>query len=331
MTIGRLTRRQFVAASAGTILAWPLAARAQQRPLPVVGVLNMQTPESDAPRMVAIRQGLQEAGFVEGRNVAIEQRFANGQIDRLPALAAELVRRPVTVIFANTTPPAHAAKAATATIPIVFVTGVDPVEVGLVASLNRPGGNVTGVTFLVNKLVAKRLELLGEVVAKSGPIGMLADGRNPNTASDVRDAQAAASALGRSLHVEMVTNAGDIDAAVAALVQQRIVALFVAPQANFRIWRQQVLALAARHDLPTSFPSSDYVAAGGLMSYGPNQNESYRQAGTYTGRILKGEQPAVLPVMQSTKFEFAINLKTARALRVTIPPAMLTFATEVIE
>ena len=278
-----------------------------------------------------LAQALSEAGYVGGRNVTFEYRYADGQGDRLPMLAAELVRRQVTVLVANTTPPAFAAKAATATIPIVFVTGVDPVEVGLVASFNRPGANVTGVTFLSNKLVAKRLELLATLVSGTAPIGMLAHARNPNTVTDVRDALATAAALGRTLHVERVASASDVDAAVAALVQQRVAALFIAPQADFRIWRQQILALAERHALPTSFSNSDFVVAGGLMSYGPNQVDSYREAGNYTGRILKGEKPADLPVLVSTKFDFAINLKTARALGLTIPPTMLAVATAVIE
>jgi putative ABC transport system substrate-binding protein len=293
--------------------------------MPVVGVLSSQSQDSEAAVLAAWHRALNETGYVGGRNVAIEYRFADGHAERLPMLATDLVRRQVTVLMANTTPPAFAAKAATATIPIVFVTGVDPVEVGLVASFNRPGANVTGVTFLSNKLVAKRL------VSGAAPIGMLAHTRNPNTASDVRDALATAAALGRTLHVERVASASDLDTAVAALVKQGIVALFVAPQADFRLWRQLILALAERHALPTSFSNSDFVVAGGLMSYGPHQIDSYREAGIYTGRILKGEKPAELPVQVSTKFDFAINLKTAKALGLAIPPTMLALATEVIE
>ena len=211
------------------------------------------------------------------------------------------------------------------------MTGVDPVEVGLVASFNRPGANVTGVTFLSNKLVAKRLELLAALVSPAAPIGMLAHTHNPNTLADVRDALAAAAILGRTLHVERVASLSELDAAVIALVQQRVAALFVAPQADFRIWQQQILALAERNALPTSFSNSDFVVAGGLMSYGPNQIESYREAGIYTGRILKGERPAELPVLVSTKFNFAINLKTAKALGLTIPPSMLALTTTLIE
>jgi putative ABC transport system substrate-binding protein len=326
-----MKRREFITLLGGATVAWPLPARAQQRGMPVIGILHSQTQASEATRLAAIEQGLKETGFVVGRNVTIEHRFADGHNDRLPMLAGELVRLQVNVIFANTTPPAIAAKAATATIPIVFVTGVDPVELGLVASFNRPGANVTGVTFLSNKLVAKRLELLSNLVPGTAPIGMLAAQRNPNTETDVRDALAAANVLGRTLHVVKVAPDGDLDAAVAALVQQRVGSLFAAAQADFRIWRDQLLALAMRHALPTRFSSSDIVTAGGLMSYGPDQNDSYREAGIYVGRILKGEKPADLPVLVATKFEFVINLRTSKALSLTIPPSLLALATNVIE
>jgi putative ABC transport system substrate-binding protein len=325
-----LGRREFISLLGGAAAGWPLVARAQQA-MPLIGVLSNQSENSEAAVLAAWRHALNDAGYVGGRNAAIEYRFANGKNDLLPALAADLVQREVRVLVANTTPPALAAKAATATIPIVFVTGVDPVEVGLVASFNRPGANVTGVTFLSNKLVAKRLELLATLASGAAPIGMLAHTHNPNTAADIRDALAAAAALGRTLHVERVTSAGDLDGAVAVLVRQGIAALFVAPQADFRLWQQPILALADRHALPTSFSNSDFVVAGGLMSYGPNQNESYREAGIYTARILKGEKPADLPVLVSTKFDFAINLKTAKALSLVVPPTMLALATLVIE
>src|SRR5262245_27732591 len=327
-----MKRRKFITLLGGAAAAWPFAAGAQQQSLPLVGMLHMQTRESEAERLTAIRRGLQEAGFVEDANVAIEQRFADGQRDHLPMLAADLIQRRVAVLQANTTPPALAAKAATATIPIVFALGVDPVELGLVASLNRPGANVTGVTFLVQQLVAKRLELLCGVAPRHAAIGMLADQGNPNAESDIRNALAAAAAtLGRSLHVAKIAVPSDIEPAVAILLQQQVGAIFVAPHANFRIWRPQLLSLLARHALPATFSSSDFVTAGGLMSYGPNQFDSYRQAGIYVGRILKGESPADLPVMQSTKFDFAMNLKTAKSLGLTIPPTMLVAATEVIE
>jgi putative tryptophan/tyrosine transport system substrate-binding protein len=326
-----MKRRAFITLLGGAAAAWPLVAPAQQPAVPVVGVLSSQSQDSEATVLAAWRQGLSEAGYDDGRNVTFEYRYADGQGDRLPTLAAELVRRQVRVLVANTTPPAFAAKAATATIPVVFVTGVDPVEVGLVASFNRPGANVTGVTFLSNKLVAKRLELLAALVSGTAPIGMLAHARNPNTATDVRDALATAASLGRTLHVETVASASDVDPAVAALVQQRVTALFIAPQADFRFWRHQILALAERHALATSFSNSDFIVAGGLMSYGPDQVDSYREAGKYTGRILKGEKPAGLPVLVSTKFDFAINLKTAKSLGLTVPPTMLALATAVIE
>ena len=264
-----MRRREFLGVLGGAVA--PVVAWAQPRSLPVVGILSGQSQDSEAAVLAEWSKALSETGYIGGRNVEFEYRFANGQGDQLPTLAADLVRRPVTVLVANTTPPAFAAKAATATIPIVFVTGVDPVEAGLVASFNRPGANVTGVTFLSNKLVAKRLELLASLVSGATPIGMLAHTRNPNTVADVRDAQATAAALGRTLLVERVASIGDLDAAVAALVQQRVAALFVAPQADFRNWRQQILMLAERHALATSFSNRDFVVAGGLMSYGPNQ------------------------------------------------------------
>ena len=268
-----MRRRDFVALLGGAA-AWPLAAGAQQSAMPVVGVLSSQSQESEAAVLASWRQALNESGYVRGRNVEFEYRFADGQLDRLSILAAELVRLQVTVLVANTTPPAFAAKAATATIPVVFVTGVDPVEVGLVQSFNRPGANVTGVTFLSNKLVAKRLELLASLVSGSAPIGMLAHARNPNTVTDVRDALATAAALGRTLHVQRVASVSELDSAVNSLVQQGVAALFIAPQADFRLWREPILALAERHRLPTSFSNSDFVIAGGLMSYGPKQAES---------------------------------------------------------
>ncbi len=326
-----MRRRKYIALLGVSVVAWPFKAAAQSARIPVVGILNSQKRDTESERLSALHQGLKESGFAEGQNVALEYRFADGHNDRLPALAADLVQRQVAVLVANTTPPALAAKTATATIPIVFVTGVDPVEVGLVASLSRPGANVTGVTFLVQQLVAKRLELLSDLVPRTAPIGMLADQQNPNAKSDVKNALAAAATLGRAVHVVKIAGPSDIDSAFAVLVQQRVSAVFLAPHANFRIWRQQVLGLAARHAMATSFSSSDFVTAGALMSYGPDQLASYREAGIYTGRILKGEKPAGLPVIQSTKFEFTINLKTAKALGVTIPPKMLLAATKLIE
>jgi putative tryptophan/tyrosine transport system substrate-binding protein len=322
-----MRRREFITLLSGAAASRPLTSRAQQQSLPVVAILSAQSQQSEAVLLAEWEKALN----VNGRNVLFEYRFADGQGDQLPMMAADLVRRQVAVLVANTTPPALAAKAATTTIPIVFVTGVDPVEVGLVASFNKPGANVTGVTFLSNKLVAKRLELLAALVSPTAPIGMVTHTRNPNTVADIRDALAAATALGRTLYVEKVASLSELDAAVTALIQQRVGALFVAPQADFRIWQQQILALAARNALPTSFSNSDFVVAGGLMSYGPDQIESFREAGTYTARILKGEKPAELPVLVSTIFDFAINLKTAKALGLTIPPSMLALTTMLIE
>jgi putative ABC transport system substrate-binding protein len=297
----------------------------------VIGIVNMQVPDSETDRLASYRRGLQELDFVEGRNVIIESRFAHGQNDRLPALVAEFVQRPVAVIMANTTPPAMAAKAATTTIPIVFLTGADPVQLGLVASLNRPGGNITGANFFVNQVISKRLELLCDVLPKAAAVGMLADGDNLNAEGDIKAALAAAAGLGRTLYVEKVFGASDIDGAVDGLVRKGAAGLFIAPNANFRIWHRQILALAATHSLPTSFSTGDLVTAGALMSYGPDQLDSYRQAGVLTGRILKGEKPATLPVMQATKFDFVLNLKTAKALGLTISPTMLALATQVID
>jgi len=313
-----MDRRAFITLIGGSIIAAPLTAPAQQSTMPVVGVLNMQTPDSETIQLRALRQGLEETGFVEGQNVAFELRFAEGRNDLLRTLAAELVRRRVSLIVANTTPPAIAAKAATSSIPIVFAFGADPVELGLVASFNRPRGNITGVAFLVNKLVAKRLELLAEVAPKTRPLGMLVDPNNPNAVSDLKDAQAAAVALGRRLVIAKAGTQNDLDAAFATLVESRVAALFVAPNANFRIWRDRLLALVAQHKLPSSYSNADFVRAGGLMSYGPNQADVYRLAGLYVGRILKGEKPAELPVMQPTKFDLVLNLKTAQALGLTI-------------
>lgn len=314
-----------------TLLLAPRGAPAQPPAMPVVGVLNMQTPDSEIVQLTAIRRGLKEAGFVEGQNVAFDLRFAEGRSNILPTLAADLVRRRVALIVANTTPPAIAAKAATSSIPIVFAFGADPVELGLVASFNRPGANITGVAFLVNKLVAKRLEFLAEVVPKTKPIGMLVDPNNPNAESDVKYAQAAAVVLGRRLIIAKAGTQSDLDGAFATLGENRVAALFVAPNANFRIWRNRLLALVAQHNLPASYSNGDFVRAGGLMSYGPDQADAYRLAGLYAGRILKGEKPAELPVLQPTKFELVINLKSAKALGVSIPQALLLQATEVIE
>jgi putative ABC transport system substrate-binding protein len=326
-----MRRREFITLLGSAVATWPRAARAQQAAMPVIGVLISTTVASFAERLAAFRHGVNESGFVEGQNVTIEYRSAEGHDERLPALAADLVRRQVTVIATASTAAALALKTATTTIPIVFSTGADPVEIGLVASLNRPGGNLTGVSFFVNKLVAKRLELLSALVPGASTIGMLVDPTNPNTEADTRDAQAAADVIGRTLLVIKAATEREIELAYAAVVQQRVSALFVAAHINLTNWHDQIVALAARHAVAVSYPARDYVAAGGLMSYGPNQRDVYRQVGVYVGRILKGEKPADLPVMQPTKFDLVINLKTAKALGIEVPAGVLAIADEVIE
>jgi putative tryptophan/tyrosine transport system substrate-binding protein len=332
MPFDQLKRRQFVALLGGAA-AWPLAARAQQPAMPVIGALS--TISLDAPtgriHFSAFEEGLTQTGFVKGRNLVIEYRSADGQNDRLPALAAELVRRQVGVLFANPAAAALAAKRATATIPIVFLVGGDPVDLGLVASLNRPGANATGVSFLATKLLAKRLELLSEVVPAAAMLGMLVDKTNPNAAADTKDVQATAAALGRKLFVMNASVESELDMAFAAFVQQRVAAVLITANANFDNWRDKLVALAARHVIPASYPASFYVTAGGLMSYGTNLPAMYRLVGAYAGRILKGTKPSDLPVEQSDRFEFAINLKTAKTLGIEFSAKLLALADEVIE
>jgi len=329
-----IRRRQFISALGSGAVAWPLAARAQQ-PLaqmrPLIGVLIAGATDTLTERLTAFRQGLNEGGFVEGQSVAIEYRSSEGHDDRLPALAADLVQREISVLSGLGTAAALAAKRATYTVPVVFLTGGDPVELGLVASINRPGGNVTGISFLVNKLVAKRLELLTELAPRATTLGMLIDPNNPNTEADTRDAQAAASTLGRNLIVLKAATRGDLDAAFATLVQQQIAALFLAPNVNFINWMNEIVSLSARYGIATSSAAREFVVAGGLMSYGGSSTDAFHQAGVYVGRILKGTKPADLPVIQSSKFEFALNLKTAKALGITVPETLLTAADVVIE
>src|SRR5262245_23489777 len=300
--------------------------------MPGVGFLHLGSPEPVAPNVAAFRQGLKEAGFVEGRNVAIEYRWARGQYDRLPALAADLVRRQVTVIAAcSTSAPGLAAKAATSTIPIVFQTGGDPVQDGLVTSMNRPGRNVTGVSRLAVTLAPKRLELLRELSPRATVIGVLVNPTNPRSELVVQQIEDAARALGLRLHLLKVATEGELDGAFASLVQLGVGALLVAQEPSYFRWREQIIALAARHAIPATYGQREYAAAGGLMSYDASVADSFRQVGVYVGRILKGEKPADLPVMQPTKFELVLNLKTAKALGLQVPDRLLALADEVIE
>jgi len=326
-----MRRREFISLLGGGAAAWPLAARAQQPTMPVIGLLGSATASEWAPSVAAFLQGLSEAGFAEGRDVAIEYRWAENQYDRLPSLVAELIHQQVSVIAALTTPCAMAAKAATATIPIVFTTIADPVQIGLVASLNRPGGNLTGVTILNVQIVPKMLELLHEVVPAATTMAALVNPTNPNADTWSTGLQAAARTLGLELNVLRASTERDIDKAFATLIPLRVGGLVIVNDVFLITREEQLAALALRHKLPTIFQSRKSVVAGGLMSYGGSTPDSYRQAGVYTGRILKGEKPADLPVQQSTKVEFVINLKTAKMLGLTFPITLLGRADEVIE
>jgi putative ABC transport system substrate-binding protein len=327
-----IKRREFLI-GLGSAAAWPLvAARAQQRALPVIGYLSTQSADEDYKNItVSFLQGLKEAGYVEGQNVAIEYRWAENQLDRLPALVADLVRRGVAVIVAGGDAAALAAKAATTTIPIVFVTGSDPVALGLVASLNRPGANLTGSVNLAAELAPKQLQLLRELLPNAARFGFLADPASPPTQSALPDLQTAARTLGLELVVVNARTASDIAMAFASFSQQRVGAFLVGNSAFFSRRLEQLAALAARHALPAIYPYREYAVAGGLMSYGSSLDYMYHQVGIYTGRILKGAKPADLPVQQPTKFELVINLKTAKALGLTIPETLLATADEVIQ
>jgi putative ABC transport system substrate-binding protein len=335
MTI-HITRRGFGAALGAAAAAWPLAAGAQQRAVPVIGILGNSTVESDVARLPAFMQALKESGFVEGENVAVESRWANDDYDRLPEMAADLVRARVALIVAiGNSLPARAAKSATATIPIVFTMGADPVQLGLVASLNRPGGNITGVTGLSVDANQKRLQLLHDVLPSAKVFGHLVNPDNlaPSSAGRtvIELAQDTARIWGVTVQVAHARTVGDFDAAFASLAEKRIDALVIGSEALFVSGRDRLIALAAQYAMPAVYAATESARAGGLMSYSDSFTDRYRQAGLYAGRILKGEKPADLPVLQPTKFEFVINLKTAKALGLTIPPGVLAIVDEVIE
>src|SRR5262245_5311456 len=324
-----MRRREFIA-FLGSAVAWSLAARAQQPGMPVVGFLSYASPDTFAHVAAAVRRGLKEAGYVEGQNVAIEYRWAEGY-DRLPALAADLVRRQVTVITAGGNVAAQTAKKATAIIPIVFTSGADPVASGLVESLRRPGAKLTGASLMAREMAVKRLELTRDLLPHARAVAMIINPNYPGADSEMAEVEAAGRLLGMQAHRLTASSERDLDAAFASIGQLRVDAVMVGADGFLITRRDQIAALAKRYAIPCIYPFPDYAAAGGLMSYGASLIDAYRQAGVYTGRILKGAKPADLPVMQPTKFEFVINLKTARALGLEVPPTLLTRADEVIE
>jgi ABC-type uncharacterized transport system substrate-binding protein len=326
-----MTRRQFMTLLGGAAVALPLRARAQQPAIPVIGYLNNGSPESDVPRLTGLRRGLNQTGYVEGRNFLIEYRWAGNQADRLPALAADLVQLRVAAIVSPGLVATRAAKAATTSIPIVFVVGADPVQLGLVASLNRPGGNLTGFNVFVSELGAKGLALLHELIPSVSTIGILQNPNSPVSELMTRDVLAAASVIGVKVQILKTSTDREIDAAFMSLAQAQTGALLVTNDVLFNNRIEQIVALAARHAIPTMYALRDFAVAGGLISYGISLIEVYREVGLYTGRILKGEKPADLPVIQPTKFPLIINLKTAKVLDLEVPPTLLARADEVIE
>jgi putative ABC transport system substrate-binding protein len=326
-----MQRRQFIALLGGTVATWPLAEVAQQSAIPTIGFLRSTRPDASTDLLVALRKGLKETGYVEGQNLTIEYRWAENQQERLSALAADLVRQRCVVIVAGGVNAAFAAKAATATIPIIFATGDDPLRSGLVGSFNRPGGNITGVFSVSASMEGKHLGLLREVVPTAAVIGMLVNPTSPGSERQERETQAAAQALGQQLHVFKASGERDIDNVFATLTQYRIGALLIAANALFTGQRDQLVALAARHAMPVLHYTREFAEAGGLMSYGSSLTDAYRQVGVYVGRVLKGEKPADLPIIQSSTFELVINLKTAKTLGLTVPYGLLNAADEVIE
>jgi putative tryptophan/tyrosine transport system substrate-binding protein len=326
-----MMRREFITLLGGAAAVWPLAAGAQQLVMPLIGVLSTRAPAADPHLLTALHRGLKEVGFVEGQNLRIEYRFAANQYDRLPTLAADLVGRQVVLIVSMGTPAAPAAKAATPTIPVVFGVGDDPVQLGLVASLARPGGNLTGITTLSGELGSKRLELLRELVPTAALVGVLVNPTNVNADAILKDLQAAARAIGLQIHLLRASTELEIEAAFATLLDLRAGGLMVGTDPFFNSRSEQLARLGLRHAVPTVFQFREFAAAGGLMSYGGSITDVYRLAGIYAGRVLKGEKPADLPVHQSTKVEMILNLKTAKALGLEVPPALLARAEEVIE
>jgi len=326
-----MKRREFITLLGGAAATWPLAAGAQQQAMPVVGFLNATSPYGYADRLRGFRQGLKESGFIEGENVVVEYQWAEDQSDRLPALAADLVRRRVAVLAATSTSPALAAKAATTSIPIVFMVAEDPVRLGLVASLARPGNNATGINFYTGELTAKRLELLRELVPAATRVAVLINSANVSTETTLREVESAARGMGLQMRVVRAGTRQEIDAAFEALARERTDALFVGLDPFLNSRRVQLAQLATHHRIPAVYSARDIAEAGGLMSYGTSIMEAFRQVGVYTGRILKGAKPADLPVVQASRFELVINAHTARMLGLDVPPSLLARADEVIE